>query len=279
MSKLNAIKTFRDLLAFLTIIPMGSGEEFVETSARFMFLFPLIGGLIGFLAAMYFQLSSFIFSNVLAFIGSFFKLPVEIFLKLAVAITTLAFFLVLTGLQHFDGLVDLGNAIGLRNIEERREAAHAWFVSYKGASLAIFVEFVAFLGLFFLGVSLLYAFSAIVVAEIGAKLAMVTIASVGKPTHKGLGSRFLEKAKGRRNIVALILSTLIVLPLMALAINDWLGVILGIIVILISVFVGILMEKIGANVFGGVSGDMIGATNETARSVMLIILAVGVFVF
>lgn len=278
MSTLNAIKTFRDLLAFLTIIPMGSGEEFVETSSRFMFLFPLIGGLIGLFAAVYFKLSSFIFSNILAFIDSFFRLPIEISLNLAVAITTLAFLLVLTGLQHFDGLIDLGNAIGLRNIEERREAAHAWFVSYKGAFLAILVEFVAFLGLFFLGKSFLYSFSAIVVAEIAAKLAMVTITWVGKPTHKGLGSRFLEKAKGKRNIAAFVLSSLIVLPLMAFTVNGWVGISLGIIVMLISVFVGILMEKVGANVFGGVSGDMIGATNETARSVTLIILAIGAFV-
>ncbi len=278
MSKLNAIKTFRDLLAFLTIIPMGSGEEFVETSARFMFLFPIIGGLIGLLAAMYFQLSSFIVSNILTFLNSFFSLPVEVFLKLAVAFMTLAFLLVLTGLQHFDGLVDLGNAIGLRNIEERREAAHAWFVSYKGAFLAILVEFVAFLGLFFLGAGLLYAFNAIIVAEIAAKLAMVTITWVGKPTHKGLGSRFLEKAKGKRNIIALVLSSLIVLPLMALAVTGWFGILLGIAVILISVFVGVLMEKVGVNVFGGVSGDMIGATNETARSVTLVVLAIGALV-
>ena len=150
MSKLNAIKTFRDLLAFLTIIPMGSGENFVTTSAEYMFLFPLIGGLIGLFAAGYFLLSSFIVSALLGVINFLIQVPLDFLLKLAPAIMTLAFLLVLTGLQHFDGLVDLGNAIGLHKLEERREAAHAWIVTYKGAILAICIEAVAFLGLFFI---------------------------------------------------------------------------------------------------------------------------------
>ena len=47
MSPAKAIKTFRDLLAFLTIIPMGGKEDFVFTSAENMYLFPIIGGFIG----------------------------------------------------------------------------------------------------------------------------------------------------------------------------------------------------------------------------------------
>jgi cobalamin synthase len=34
------------------------------------------------------------------------------------------------------------------------------------------------------------------------------------------------------------------------------------------------MNKVSDSVFGGVSGDMIGATNETARAVTLILFAV-----
>jgi cobalamin synthase len=129
---------------------MGCGEEFVTTSAEFMFLFPLMGGLIGLFAAAYFHLCLFFVSNVLTFLNSFFQLPVGYLARFALAIMTLSFLLVLTGLQHFDGLVDLGNAIGLRKLEERREAAHAWIVTYKGALLAVFIEFLAFVGLFFL---------------------------------------------------------------------------------------------------------------------------------
>jgi adenosylcobinamide-GDP ribazoletransferase len=227
-----------------------------------MFLFPLMGGLIGLFAAGYFLLSGFVISGLLGFVNSLLQVPADFLLRLALAIMTLAFLLVLTGLQHFDGLVDLGNAIGLRRLEERREAAHAWIITYKGAFLAIFIESVAFLGLFFINVGL--AFRVIIVAEVAAKLGMVTIMAVGQPTSKGLGARFMEKAKRKRNVIAYVLSLLIVVPLLGL----W-----GLLVVAVSVLLGVLMERVAKNIFGGVSGDMIGATNETTRAVTLILLA------
>lgn len=116
MSKMKAIKTFRDLLAFLTIIPLGRTDDFVVASAEALFLFPLIGGFIGLLGAAYFLGCSFLLSYILAFINSFTQIPAEFLLKLASAIMTLAFLLVLTGLQHFDGLVGLGNTIEVASL-------------------------------------------------------------------------------------------------------------------------------------------------------------------
>ena len=81
---------------------------------------------------------------------------------------TIAFLSVITGLQHFDGLIDLGNAVGLRNVHDRKMVAHAWTVTYSGAVLALVVEFAAFVGLFF--VNPLFAFGAIFAAEVSAKL-------------------------------------------------------------------------------------------------------------
>jgi adenosylcobinamide-GDP ribazoletransferase len=259
---MKAIKTFRDLLAFLTIIPLGQTDDFVATSAEALFLFPVIGGFIGLLGALYFLGCGFLMSYVLAFIDSIIQIPVEFLLKLLPAGMTLAFLLVLTGLQHFDGLVDLGNAIGLGNLKERREAAHAWTVSHKGAFLAIFVEFLAVLGLFFVDAE--FAFGAVIAAEVAAKLGMVTIVSLGKPTHTGLGSIFLEMAKRKRNIVAYFLAVLIVYPVLGLT---------GVWVVLLSVLVGVVMERVAQSVFGGVSGDAIGASNEAARAVALVFLA------
>ena len=243
------------------------GEDFVTVSAQNMFLFPLIGGLIGLFAAGYFQGSYLIMTNVLSFAHSYLRfLPVDFLLRLALAIMTLAFLLVLTGLQHFDGLVDLGNAIGLHKLEERREAAHAWYVSYKGAFLAIVVEFVAVVGLFLLNP--ISAIQAIIAAEVLAKLAMVTIVVAGRSVGKGLGARFLEKAKTKRNVIAYVISLLVVIPLLG-----W----TGLFVTAANVVIGLIMSVVGKSVFGGVSGDMIGATNETARALTLALLA-GVFV-
>lgn len=269
MSKMKAIKTFRDLLSFLTIIPLGNTEDFVETSAEAMFLFPLIGAFIGLLGATYLLLSSFLTSHVLSFINSvILYLPVEFLSKLVTAVTTMAFLLVLTGLQHFDGLVDLGNAIGLSNAEERREAAHVWTVTYKGALIALFVESIAVLGLFFLNAD--FAFHIVIAAEVAAKLAMVTIARFGKPTHKGLGSRFLSKAKQKRTFIAYLIAVLILFAIFGFS---YIGLVLSVGVIVVSVVFGVLMGLVAKSVFGGVSGDMIGATNEVIRAATLIFAA------
>jgi adenosylcobinamide-GDP ribazoletransferase len=270
MSPEKAIKTFRDLLSFLTIIPVGGKEDFIFTTAEHMYLFPIIGGVIGILAGAYFLGASIIVHFLLGLVNSFIALPVNTLSKLAVSAMTVAFLLVLTGLQHFDGLIDLGNAFGLRNLHDRKMVAHAWTVTYWGALLALIVEFAAFIGLF--SVNPLFAFGALVAAELSAKLAMVTIVWIGKPTHKGLGSIFLQKAKGKRNIIAYVLSVLIVYPFFAFTGKPYLGFI-AMALVLVSIPVALAMEKVAENVFGGVSGDMIGATNEVARAVTLILVA------
>jgi adenosylcobinamide-GDP ribazoletransferase len=271
MSPVKTIKTFRDLLSFLTIIPVGGKEDFVFTTAENVWLFPLIGGFIGFLGALYFVASSYIVQFLLGLANQLVALPVGFLGKLIPAAMTIAFLLVLTGLQHFDGLIDLGNAFGLRNVHDRKMVAHAWTVTYWGAVLALAVEFVAFLGLFFVNPA--FVFGAVLVAEVSAKLAMVTIVWVGKPTHKGLGSIFLSKAKKKLNAVAYVAAIVIVFATFAIIGGVFLGL-MGILVVLISVPVAFVMEKVSEGVFGGVSGDTIGATNEVARAVTLVVLAV-----
>jgi adenosylcobinamide-GDP ribazoletransferase len=271
MSPVKAIKTFRDLLSFLTIIPAGGKEDFIFTTAEHMYLFPIIGAFIGILAGAYYLGASIVVHFLLNLVNPIIALPTDLLTKLAVSAMTMAFLQVLTGLQHFDGLIDLGNAFGLRNLHDRKMVAHAWTVTYWGALLAIIVEFAAFAGLFF--INPLFAFGAIIAAEVSAKLAMVTIVWVGKPTHKGLGSIFLAKAKKKLNIIAYALSILIVYPFFAFTDKPFLGFI-SIGVVLVNIPVALVMEKVAESVFGGVSGDMIGATNEVARALTFILIAV-----
>ena len=278
MSPVKTIKTFRDLLSFLTIIPVGAKEDYIFGTAEHMYLFPLIGGFIGSLAAIYFWGANFIVGGVFNLINSYIAFPTGILSRLVVAAMVVAFLLVITGLQHFDGLIDLGNTFGQRNVQDKKTIAHAWTVTYWGALLALIVEFAAFIALFLillLFTNPFFAIGAIIIAEVSAKLSMVTIVWVGKPTHKGLGSIFLAKAKKKINIAAYAISLLIAYPFFALVLNPLLGLI-GVGAVLISVPVGLLMEKVSVKAFGGVSGDTIGATNETARAITLLVLA-GVF--
>ncbi|MGD6806234.1 MAG: adenosylcobinamide-GDP ribazoletransferase [Candidatus Bathyarchaeia archaeon] len=273
---MKAIKVFKDLLSFLTIIPVGGKEDFIFTTAENMWLFPVVGGLIGLLGGLYFVASSLIVSFLLSLISAYLALPMAG--TLIPAAMTIAFLLVITGLQHFDGLIDLGNAVGIRNQHDRNMKAHAWTVTYAGAVLAIAIEMLAFIGLFLVNPSnLWFGFSAVVLAEVSAKLSMVTIVWAGKPSHKGLGSIFLAKAKKNLNAVAYIFSALIVLPIIFVTGNTVLGL-ASVALVFVSVPVAFVMNKVSNSVFGGVSGDMIGATNETARAVTLLLFALVLWV-
>jgi adenosylcobinamide-GDP ribazoletransferase len=271
MSPPNAIKTFRDLLSFLTIIPVGGKEDFIFTTAENIWLFPLLGGFIGLLGAGYFVGSSLLVNLLLNLASNLVALPIGLLSALVPAAMTIAFLSVITGLQHFDGLIDLGNAIGLRNLHDRKMKAHAWTVTYWGAALALAIEFTAFVGLFF--INPLYAFGAVLAAEVAAKLSMVTIVWAGKPSHRGLGSIFLAKAKKNLNGVAYLIAVLITFPVFALLGNPLLGLV-AVGVVLSSVPVAFAMRSVSNKVFGGVSGDMIGATNETARAIALVLFAI-----
>jgi adenosylcobinamide-GDP ribazoletransferase len=202
-------------------------------------------------------------------------LPVGLLATLIPAAMTVAFLLVLTGLQHFDGLIDLGNAVGIRNLHDRKMKAHEWTVTYGGAVLALVVEASAVAGLLFVvlgSMNLWLVFSAVVLAELSAKLAMVTIVWIGKPSHKGLGSIFLAKAKKKQNFIAYALSALIVYPVFYVTGYPILGLV-AVALVYVSIPVAFLMNRVSNSVFGGVSGDMIGATNEVARAITLIVFA------
>jgi adenosylcobinamide-GDP ribazoletransferase len=275
MSAMKAIKVFKDLLSFLTIIPMGGKEDFIFTTASNMYLFPIVGAFIGLLAGLYYVAASFIVGFILSLISAYIALP-TVLGTLIPAAMTIAFLMVMTGLQHFDGLIDLGNAMGIRNVHDRKMKAHEWTVTGGGAILAFAVEGLAFFGLFWVvrdSINPLLAFSVVFLAEIAAKLAMVTIVWIGKPSHKGLGSIFLAKAKKKLNFAAYAISALLVFPVIYFLGSPLLAVI-SVALVFVSIPVALLMNKVSNNVFGGVSGDMIGATNEVARAVMLILFAV-----
>ncbi len=264
---MNVIKVFRELLAFLTVIPLGKTEDFVETSARNMWLFPVVGGLMGLLAAAYLFAAHFVVFYLLLALNFLFRIPMAPLVAAIPSLMTLAFLLVLTGFQHFDGLVDLGNALGVKKLEDRREIAHRWTVTYKGALLALLVELSAATALFLMNLNL--ALRGLVLAEVCAKLAMVTIVWRGKAAHQGLGARFITAAKRRLNYLAFAASLVIGFVLLG---------IVGVVVVLVAAAVfGAFMEKVANGMFGGVSGDMIGATNEVARAFSLVFTTVFAF--
>jgi adenosylcobinamide-GDP ribazoletransferase len=267
---MGVLKVFRDLMSFLTTISPTKDESFVETSARFMFLFPVIGALIGFLAGLYslfaynFLSLLFGFLNSTFFSGSqnpLFFYPTKVF----ASVVTLAFLFVITGLQHLDGLVDVGNALGIRKatVEEKIRVAHAWVVTRTGAFMAIVVSFCTLVFLFLVKPEAII--QSLIVAETSAKLAMVTCAWQGSSMRKGLGSIFIGSMKKKHDLylIALVFSMLIGVLLSGLQ---------GVLAVMLSIAVGGLMVVSSKRIFGGVNGDVFGATNEIGRMIALFAL-------
>jgi adenosylcobinamide-GDP ribazoletransferase len=181
------------------------------------------------------------------------------------SIMTLAFLLVLTGLQHTDGLVDLGNALSMRqaSVEERTKIAHAWVVTRAGAFLALLVAISTVLFVFLIPAEkIIYS---LIIAEVTAKLSMVTCAWQGNSTQKGLGSIFIDSMRRKHSLFLVSLAASLIIGLFLRGFT-------GILAIGSAVAVGGLAIFLGRKIFGGVTGDIFGATNEIARMTALFVL-------
>jgi adenosylcobinamide-GDP ribazoletransferase len=257
-------------MSFLTGIPVEMDESFVETSARFMFLFPIIGALVGVFAGLYSFFAYYFLLLLRGFLNTTFSFGSQntffaYLTKALASVMTLAFLLVLTGLQHIDGLVDVGNALGIRkaSVEERTMIAHAWIVTRTGAFMAIVVSLCTLLLIFLMKPEAIIP--SLIVAEISAKLAMVTCAWQGSSPQKGLGSIFIDSMKKRHSLylVSLVISLLISVLLLGLK---------GILAVILGIAVGGLMIVLSKRIFGGITGDIFGATNEITRMIALFAL-------
>jgi len=273
-----ALRVFRGLMAFLTAIPLRMDESFLDISARFMFLFPVIGAMIGFLVGFYALFTNnvlfFLFGsvNTIIFSGSH-EVFFEFVAKGLASAMTLAFLLVIIGLQHTDGLVDVGNALGIRkaSLKEKMDIAHVWTVTRTGAFLALLVSFFTLLLIFLIKTDVVI--QSLIVAEVSAKLAMVTTAWQGtSPPHRleekrGKGRSFIDFMRKNHGLyaISLIISLVVSIALFGLS---------GVLAVAAGILVGGFMIIVGKQVFGGVNGDIFGATNEIARMFALLVLVI-----
>ncbi len=275
---MKAIRVFRGLMAFLTAIPFKMDESFLDISARFMFLFPVIGAVIGVLVGTYALFTNnilfllFDFINSILFSGAH-GLFFEVVAKGLASIMTVAFLLVIIGLQHTDGLVDVGNALGIRkaSLKEKMDIAHVWTVTPTGAFLALIVSFFTLLLIFIANID--YILQALIVAEVSAKLAMVTTAWQGTSPpqrledKRGKGRSFIEFMNKNHGLYAVSLA-------ISLAVSIPLFGIRGVLPVVAGILVGTFMIVLGKREFGGVNGDIFGATNEIARMFALLMLVI-----
>jgi adenosylcobinamide-GDP ribazoletransferase len=276
---MKAVIVLRGLMAFLTSIPVKMDISFLDIAARYMYLFPVIGAMIGVLAGLYSRFTTdvlfLLFGTINAAVFSNSHEALFDFVAKGVASAmTIAFLLVVIGLQHTDGLVDLGNALGIRkaSLKEKVDIAHEWTVTRTGAILALFVSSFTFLFIFLTKTDIII--QALIVAEVSAKLAMVTTAWQGTSPPPRFyenrwekGRSFIEHIKNKHGLYGISLT-------ISLAVSIALFGFGGVLAVMAGMLVGGVMIVLGNLVFGGVNGDVFGATNEIARMVVLFVLVI-----
>jgi adenosylcobinamide-GDP ribazoletransferase len=242
------LKEIKNLFSFLTTIPVAMDKDMLTDAAKGMFLFPLIGAFIGLLAGLFGWVTSMV-------------LP-----SLVVAALVLGFLLLITGLHHTDGLLDFGDGVMAHGSPERKiEIMHDQLTGAGGLSLGIMTFLVTAFAIAELDTA--FIIQGLVVVEVSAKLAMVVGAWAGKAVHQGMSSSFLEAMHGKKGaarlIVALAFSFGIAVPLLRFA---------GVIVVLAAILASLIIVEIAHRHFKGVTGDVLGATNELTRMVSLVTL-------
>lgn len=234
----------RSVFSFLTILPIGSGT--IDEMGRYAFFFPVAGALIGAISG-----------------GA--ALILFRFLDQSLAgWLTLLILLFLTGFNHIDGVLDLGDALMIRGSPERRlEALHDKHHGIGGYTALFFVLVMTGSVLSLLGSNI---FLALLVAETLGKSAMLIVAGLGRPYIKGVGSAFISKIKER-----LLTNFVLGMGITAILVFASCGPTFAVILLTASILFPALWAFYLQSVFGYITGDMLGCAGELTRLLALFI--------
>ena len=223
-------------------------NEIFSDCAKNMYLFPFIGACIGILAGFF----GWIFFQFL---------PVSI-----AGVLTFGVLLIITGLHHTDGLLDFGDGIMAHGTPKRKiEIMHDQLTGAGGLSLGIMTFLITALAFSEINSSIII--QSVIVVEVSAKLSMVFGAWVGKPVHKGMNTDFLEAMNGKKGAIRLAIALII-----SLAISIILLGVTGILCVISSIFTSFSIVLISHKHFNGVTGDVLGATNDLSRMTSIIMV-------
>ena len=242
------LKEIKNLIAFLTIIPVGMDQDCLTDAAKYMPLFPLVGAFIGSLAGI---------SALLLF---------QILPDIIVGILTLGLLLLITGLHHTDGLLDFGDGLMYKGPPEKKiEIMHDQQIGAGGLTLGLIILLASALCIARLNADI--AIQSLIVSEASAKLSMVIGAWAGSSAYRGMNTYFVDAMRGKhrkkRLVAALAFSFGIATGLL------W---ITGFITVIFGIITSLTLVGVSNRNFGGVTGDVLGAMNELTRMASLIII-------
>ena len=236
------LKQIGSVFSFLTIIPTSNSD--LNSIAKNMYLFPLVGIVIGL---------------VIGTLGFGLSLYLE---PLVVSLVVVASLAVITGIHHTDGLADFSDGLMTKGTKEKkRKAMKDLSVGSAGIFSIVLYAIGMIIALSFS--SGLDLFKIILLSEIMAKFSMVLMAGLGNSASIGSNSPFIDSMKDKKRL--LIAGIITIIPLIVI------GEMNGLIVFASGIIVTIFLVGLSTKSFGGITGDVMGASNELTRLSSLLI--------
>ncbi len=235
-------KEIGSVFSFLTILP--SPNATLENIAKYMFMFPVVGIVIGLLVGS------------LGFGLSYFLEP------LLVSLLVVASIAVITGIHHTDGLADFADGLMVKGSKDKKLKAMKDLSTGSAGIVAILLYLIGLI----VTISLTGGFDllkAILISEILAKFSMVLMASLGKSASLGSNSPFVKFMKDKRKISAAFL--IMIVPVIVI------GETTGLIMLGVTIALTLFLLTFSTRSFGGITGDVLGATNELTRLASLMV--------
>jgi adenosylcobinamide-GDP ribazoletransferase len=239
----------RALLTFFTVLPLPGGT--LQDAARAAYLLPLVGVVTG-------------LPGALILLSELFPAGVAATLALVASIF-------MAGLHHADGVLDVGDALMVRGSPRRRREVlkdARVGVGGLGALFLIYAPAIAALAAL-ANTSPWTAALALLASEISVRSAMTFLLAYGRPAdHRSTSVPFVGSLKsGRRRAAAVALAAALP-PIVALPLG-W-GAFPA---FFAAPAVALFSLRLSNRAFGGVGGDVVGATGELARVALLVALS------
>ncbi len=230
------LKEIGSVFSFLTIFP--SSNATLENIAKYMYVFPIVGIAIGLL------IGSFGFGL------SFFLDPLLVSLLVVTSIV------IVTGIHHADGLADFADGLMVKGSKDKKIKAMKDLSTGSAGIVGIVLYLIGLI----ITISLTSGFDlfkAILISEILAKFSMVLMASLGTSASLGSNYPFVSIMKDKKKLAAAFIIMLI--PVIVI------GEATGLVMLGVTVTLTIFLLAISTRSFGGITGDVLGATNELTR--------------
>ena len=238
------------LLSFFTIFPVRRAS--LEETAQEIHLLPLIGVITGLPGAVLLLAAHFVPPGVAA--------------TLALGAVLLA-----AGLHHADGVLDVGDAIMAHGSpDRRREVLQDTRVGIGGLG-ALFLVYAPTVGALaaLCATSPARAALGLLAGEVAARSAMLLTLAFGEPADPRSSSvPFVRALSGPQRTTAVVAALLAPVPFL-LATSSLLAPLATLAVPLVS----LCALRISVGKFGGIGGDVVGATGEVSRAALLVLLS------